>query len=550
MGQKNSRKSANLIMQGGIMTVTAFLVNLSLLLRQIPLTTIWGDKGNSMYSAAYGLFSFAWLISSYGLPQAVSYLLKPRLKQGQYKNAGKMMQAAVLYATIFGGVLGALLFLGSSYLMKSVMLEPIAALTLQILSAVLVLTAWNGVLRGFFIGNGAGFPVVISMLAEQLITFVAGFSLAKALEGYGAKVGALLQNEAFCRSFATAGFAGGIFIGAAASFLFLVLLYLMSHSYYKRRNGKDSGRGKESMVQTVTVFAAALFPIVVYGIFMKGYLLIQQIMFRLFMKDGLGEAVISQQWGSYFGKYKIFCALPIVLAIAMGTTLRDKVHVFYKKEDYQHMRETVQSMLKVIMIVVIPAAVMIGMLAEPLLKAFFAGQDIETGATMLLTGFVTAIFFSAAYLLAEILWGMKKNGILMLCGTGALAAQAGILYVMLEILHLDIYGVLYGDILYSFCLMIVLGAAVQKKCRLRYGFLQANIPSVIAAAIMGAVLLVLSKALSDAIPAMGLAILLVAVGTVVYYILLLLLRGVSERELLLIPGGKWIILAGRALRLL
>lgn len=550
MGYRNNRKSANLIIQGGIISITLLIANLCMLLRQIPLTAIWGDTGNSIYSAAYELYGFSWLLAAYALPYTVSYLIKPRLKQGQYKNAGRILKAAFLYATIVGGALSALLFFAGSYLTKELMLEATAGLTLQILSIAVLLSAWNGVLRGFYIGNGAGFPVVLSILIEQLSTLIAGMILSKLLTEYGTKVGALLQNEIFRYSFAVAGFAAGILTGAALSFLLLLVLYLLTHSYYKRKNGKSSGRDRESMLQAVYVLLICLLPMVLYGLLTRGYLLAQQLMFRQFMKDGLSMTVIAKQWGCYFGKYKILTALPVAIAAAMGSSLRDKIYAYYKKGDYQHMREQIQSMFKAIMLVVIPLSVTVGMLAEPLLELFGTKQDIETGALLLLTGFITAVFFSAAYLLAEILWGMKKQLLLLLSGAAAFAIQLGALYVMLEILHLDILGVLYADMIYSFSLMLLMGIAVQRQCRIRSGFLKANIPAAVSAAVMGAVQYLLAKVLSDVLPAGGALILLLLLGTLLYFLLLLLLHSVSERELRLIPGGRWIAAAARAVRLL
>lgn len=550
MGYRNNRKSANLIIQGGIIPITLLIANLCVLLRQIPLTAIWGDTGNSIYSAAYELYCFAWLITSYALPYAVSYLIKPRIKQGQYKNAGRIVKAAFLYATVIGGGLGALLFFQSSYLTKVLMLESTAGLALQILAAAVLISAWNGVLRGFYIGNGAGFPVVLSILAEQLCTLVAGIVLSKLLTGYGTKVGTLLQNEIFRYSFAVAGFAAGILLGTAISFLFLLVLYLLTHSYYKKKNGKGSGREKESMLQAFYVLLICLLPVILYGLLMRGYLLVQQIMFRQCMKDGLSMTVIAKQWGCYFGKYKILTAIPVAIAAAMGALLRDRIHTYYKKGDHQHMREQIQNMLKVIMLVVIPLSVTIGMLAEPLLELFGAKQDIEMGASLLLTGFITAVFFSAAYLFAEILWGMKKILLLLLSGVLAFALQSGALYVMLEILHLDIFGVLYADMIYAFCLMLFMGIVVQKQCRIRSGFLKANIPAAVAAAVMGGVQYLLVKLLPDVLPVAGTLILLLVLGMAVYFLILLLLHSVSERELRLIPCGKWIAAAARALRLL
>lgn len=550
MGRGNSRKGANLIMQGGIMAMALLMTSACIWLRQIPLTSIWGDEGNSIYSAAFSLFSFACLITSYAVPSTLAYLLKPRIRQGQYKNAGKMIQTAFLYATITGAGIGISLFFGSVYLMERILLEPLAALSLQLLAPVVLLAAWNSVLRGFFLGNGAVFPVALSMLAEQLIALAAGFPLASVLQKYGAKVGDLLQNEAFSSSFASAGFAGGILVGTAISFLFLLLLYLISHSYYKKRNGKDSGKGRESLPQVVYIFFVCLLPVLFYGIFSKGYLLVEQILFRQFMSDSLGADIISQQWGMYFGKYKVFTALPVIMAAAMSTTLCDKIHGFCKRQDYPHMQELIRSVLRAVTVVVLPFAAMLGAFAVPMLESFFPGQDAETGGMLLLTGCITAVFFSLSYVFSEILLGMKKKLLLLSCGMAAFIVNAGALYIMLELMHLDIFGVLYADIIFSFCLVALLAAAVQKSCHFRYGLLRTAVPPFISALIMGVIMYLLSMALESVLSTLVLLILLIAMGNIIYFVLLLLMHGVTQKELRLIPGGKWIVKAAQAVRLL
>lgn len=549
MGNRRNQKGVNLILQGGVMAVALLAAYLCLCLRQIPLTNIWGDEGNSMYSAAFGLFSAAWLITSYAVPYTLSSLLKPRLRQGQYKNAGKVMRTAFLYATISGAGIGAAGFFGSAYLAETVMREPLSALALRIFSAVVLVSAWNGVLRGFFLGNGAVFPVAVSLLAEQVVSLAAGFPLALAFQKYGVRVGALLQNEAFGASFAAAGFSAGVAAGAALSFLFLLMLYLATHSYYKKRNGKDSGRGRESMASVAAIFFTCLLPTVFYGLFVKGYLLVEQILFRQFMNGNLGADAISRQWGVYFGKYKVFAALPVILAAAMVTTLRDRTYALSRKEDYQHMQELVRDVLKAVLTAVVPASVMLGALASCLLQLCFPAQDVEEGAVMLLTGCITAVFFSAAYVFAQTLRGMKRNLLLFVCILSAFLIHAGTLYAMLEILHFDIYGVLYADIVYAFCLFAFLMAAVQKSCRFRYGLLRMYVPIGIASAAMGLILFILSKALAGISP-LAVLIGLAALGTVIYYVLLILLRGTSQKELRMVPGGKWIIKAARAVRLL
>lgn len=544
--RRNGGKGGNLIVQGGMMAVTALLVNACMVFRQIPLTGIWGDEGNGIFAAAYGVYTAVWLLSAYGLPAAISGLLKSRIKKGDYRSAGMIMQTAFLYACITGIGLGAALFFGSVYVTQRILAEPLAALPLQILSLAVIFSAWNGLLRGYFFGNGAGFPVMISMITEQIVTLVSAFFLVPLGQQRGELVGSLLQNELFSRSFAVMGFTAGILVGTAAAFLFLLPVYLLSHSYYRKKNKKQAGRKKEPILFSVSAFFAALFPLILYGVLGQGYLLIQQICFRLLMRDSLGDSVISVQWGMYSGKYKVFTMIPVLLAVVMGMTLRERVHVLHRRNDHARIRELTQNALKAAMLIVIPLAVMIGTLAVPLLEAAFPKQD-EDAAALLLTGFVTAVFFSAACLFAEALRGMNKAVTLLACGLAALALHGGALYVMLELLHLDIFGVVYADILYAFCLLALLGAAARKQCGFRYGLLRSMAAPLFAGAVMGGLLFLLAGALTGVMPAWVLLLLLTVAGFLLYAVLLFLLRGVTERELRLTPGGRLLGVIGRAM---
>ncbi len=550
MGQKSGKKQTNLILKGGVMAVAFLLSGVVLLLRQIPLTGLWNDSGNGIYAAACGIFSLAWLLSSYGICATLAYLLKPRLRQGQYQEAGRIVKAAFCYATLTGAGLGAALLFGASYLMEYVVLEPLGMMPLQVLAFSLVFMAWNGVLRGFFLGNGAEFPVAVSLVAEQLVAFAVGFPFAKLRREYGAKVGALLQQEAFRDSFAAAGFMRGVAAGAALSFLFLLSVRLLTSSYYKEKRKQNGKRDKEGFHRAFALFGSCLLPLVLYGIVFYGYLAVQQLFFRQFMSGGMKTSEITQQWGVYFGKYKMFSSLPLLLGMAMASTLRERVRSCYRKEDYPRMRNLIQNVFQAVMLTALPVSVMIGTAAKPLLALCFPSQDTETAAALLLTGCLTGALYAAAYLMAEILWGIEKKTLLLLCGAGAFAVHLGALYVLLEALHLDIAGVLYADILYAFCLFFLCMGAVQKSCRLRTGLLRGLAAAAIACAVMGTVLYLLCRFLSGKLPAGILFAVCAVVGFLLYSVVLLLLRGATQRQLHMAPGGRWVAGLGRILRLL
>ena len=548
--RRNSKKQRNLIAQGGMMAVMSLLVSACLVLRRIPLTMIWGDEGNGIYGAAYALFTLCWLLCSYGLPMALPGLLRPGIKKGHYLDTGRMMRIAFLYAGMISGILGVLLFLGSDLIARSFLYEPLASLPLRIMAPALLFLALGGVLRGFFLGNGAGFPVMISWLIEQAVALSGGLFLTQIQKGYGVMVGALLQNESFHQSFAVMGFAGGILAGALLSFLFLLCIYLLSHGYYGKRGRKSTVERKEGFPRMLARFLVTLLPVIVYGFLTRGYIAIQQICFRLFTQDVISAAAITRQWGVYEGKDKVFTMLPVILSAAMGLALCDRVSSLRRREAWPHIRDLTRSALKAAMIVVIPLSVMAGTLAVPLLNTFFPGQDVATGSRLLLYGFATGIFFSAACLLAQALLGLAETMLVLSCGIAAFAIHIGALYGMLKILQMDIVGVLYADIIYAFCLLLFIGAAARRKCGFRYGLLRSMTAPLAASLVMGILLYFLSGGLSEVMPPPVLLAVLAVGGVMVYTVILLLLRGTTEKELRLVPGGRLLLAAGKAMRML
>ncbi len=142
---------------------------------------------------------------------------------------------------------------------------------------------------------------------------------------------------------------------------------------------------------------------------------------------------------------------------------------------------------------------------------------------------------------------MEKTITLLICGLAALVLHGGALYVMLELLHLDIFGVLYADILYAFCLLALLGAAAQKQCGFRYGLLRSMAAPLFAGAVMGGLLFLLARTLTGVMPAWTLLLILTVTGFLLYTVLLFLLRGVTERELRLTPGGRLLGMIGKAM---
>ena len=74
MGQS---KKGGFIMQAGILAAAGIIVRIIGILYRSPLVAIIGDEGNGYYSTAYTIYTIILLISTNGIPSAVSKIVPP-----------------------------------------------------------------------------------------------------------------------------------------------------------------------------------------------------------------------------------------------------------------------------------------------------------------------------------------------------------------------------------------------------------------------------------------------------------------------------------------
>ena len=62
---------------------------------RIPMANILGDEGNGVYSAAFEIYNILLIISSYGMPMAVSKMVSAKISQKRYKSAYKIFRCSM-----------------------------------------------------------------------------------------------------------------------------------------------------------------------------------------------------------------------------------------------------------------------------------------------------------------------------------------------------------------------------------------------------------------------------------------------------------------------
>ena len=231
MNQKKSIK--NIIMHGGILAMAGIFVRIIGLVYRIPMVNIIGAEANGIYGAAFNVYNIMLVLSSYGLPMAVSKLISGRLANRRYRDARKIFISSVTVSICTGGTAAFILYFGANFIEKHFYSAYSGiAIPLRVLAPTIFIVSVLGVLRGFYQGQGTTIPTAISQLIEQIVNAVvsiaAGAFLVKAykgtakVDGYGAAGG-------------TMGTAFGAFFGLA----FLLILFIVYYPTFKRKVKRD-----------------------------------------------------------------------------------------------------------------------------------------------------------------------------------------------------------------------------------------------------------------------------------------------------------------------
>lgn len=544
------KAGSNFIIQGSILAIAGIIVRLIGMLYRIPLANYIGDEGNGYYSAAYNIYSIMLILSSYSLPVAVSKMVSARLARGQYRNARKILRAALFYATIVGGVGFCALWFGSGFFAEHVIKMPYSAYALKVLAPTVWVMAYLGVLRGFFQGHSTMVPTAVSQIFEQIVNAVISLLAAKSLFDLGVKSNLVYGSTEYSYAFGAAGGALGTGAGALTALILFVGLYLMYRPKMKRRIRKEQGTSAESYGMITSTLFLTVVPIIVSSSLYNSSTVIDNVLFGQIM-TGLGEAKqIASQWGIYSGKYHLLFNIPVAVANSLSSSLIPALSRAVAEKDRKQTLNRIASAIRFSMIIAIPSAVGLAVLAAPISNLLFPGRDNTDLIKMTCYGSSAVVVYSLSTVTNAVLQGINRMKTPIRNAGISLVLHTVILFVMLRYLHMGIYGVLYANILFALFICILNARAIARFKRYRQEVKKTFLIPMVASAVMGAAAFGVYRAAYSIFGNLISTGISVLVAVAVYFVLLILLKGVDAQELRSMPGGTRLSGLARKLHLM
>ena len=548
MTDRNS-KSSNFIVQGGILAIAGIISRIIGFVYRIPLQNTIGDAGMGYYAAAFQIYSIMLIISSYSLPVAVSKLVAAKVAKGQYKNARRLFRGSLLFATLTGSATGLVVLFGADKLAGNMMSMPKSAIALRMLAPTLLIVALMGVVRGYFQGLGTMMPTAFSQLIEQIVNAVISVVAGIYLYEYGAKVANLLRDAEYQSAWGAAGGTLGTGAGALSGFIIL-LIVLFFHNRKNRRNIKrDTTPKTDSYGKIFRILIVTIFPVILSTTIYNISDTLDQGIFNYVMDAKGFSSIKAEYWGIYSGKYRVLTNVPIALANALCSSMMPSLTGCMERGERKQARHKVALATRFVMIFTIPCAVGLAVLGKPIVSLMFTG-DVEIAALLLRIGCASVVFYSLSTLSNGVLQGIDKMRIPVRNAAIALVLHLGILYLTISVFDLKLYGVVISCMSFGLLMCILNWMSIARHLKYRQEIKRTFIIPLISALVMGGVVWGLYTVLIDKSGEIVSVCLSVLIGAAVYFIMLLVLKGVRESEIRSFPGGKIIASIAKLFHLL
>ena len=416
---------SSIAVQAGILAVATIVVRIIGLLYRAPLTAIIGDEGNGYYGAAYNIYMIILILSSNSLPAAISRQMSTKIAVGEYRNAQRAFHCALLYSLIVGTAGSLLLYFGAGILVKHN-----AVPVLRVFAPTIFLFGILGAVRGYFQANQSMVQTSVSQILEQIANAAVSIGAASLL----IRTASIYADPTERAVRGAMGSAMGTGCGVATALLFMTIAYLRHRRGFFRRIDRDRsrtesyGRIMKSTILVITPFIASSF-------ILNLTTTLDQMIYLNMLIDlrHLPEAAVTTVFGLFSNKAVVITNIPISVATAVSAAIIPNIATAYASGDLAETRRRSINASRMALIISIPCAVGLMVLARPVTMLMFPQWDtLELASVLLALQAVTVIFLSVGTITNAVLQAIGKMNMPIVSAGISLIIQTGALIFFLR----------------------------------------------------------------------------------------------------------------------
>ncbi len=510
-----------------LLALATVVVKLIGALYKIPLNGIIGPEGFSYFNTAYEIYNVLLMISTAGLPVAMSRMVSEASTLGHYNQVRRIYTTARTLFMAIGLVCSVLMTVFCRQLAQ-LQHQPNAWAAIGALGPCVLLICIMSTFRGFFQGQGNMIPTSVSQVLEAAVKLIAGMVAAMVLLKMTASIPLA---------------AGGAILGVTISCM-VSCLYLLRRFRRAYREIPVTTDTPHSFSETALRLLKIAIPITIGSAGLSFLIMVET---KVFMGQLLGLGYTQSQADTMKGIfdmtktiYNMPCAFITPITVSIIPAITEQLTL----KNHEKARATGDSAVRVTGLICMPCAVGLFVLARPVtaLLGGYRGENLDL-ATVLMSMLGICVVFNSMVLLTNAIMQASGHENLPVINTfigGILRLVA--VYFLTGNPHIGIIGTTIGSLLCYITIMVLNLWTMYRVVPDPPAVMRNLLRPLLAAVIMGVctygawqgLIALLGEDASSLILCGG----PIAVGVVVYLLAAVGLKAITRADCLLLPKGE------------
>lgn len=573
------RKSQTLLNGAMILSIATMIVKVIGVIYKIPLSNMIGTVGRGYFDSAYSLYTPIYTISMAGLPVAVSKMVSQQMALGRFRDVKQIYKVAKRLFLIMG-IFGTLTMLILSYPYASIAKAPNALPAILVITPSIFFCCVMSSYRGYYNGLRNMTPTAVSQVFEAGGKLVFGLLCARIVINYGMSrfnqgltvfgQEAVTETDALSAiyPYAAAAAAVGVTLGTVVGTIYLVILNKLKGDKITKTELSSSPApekaniiAKKLIVFAIPVVASSLvFSItnLIDAITVQNrleYVIANNLDYIKTIYASVLQGVKDEDIKTFlYGAYSLsldFRNLIPSITIPLGVSAIPALSAAWAVKSKEQIKISVESVLRVTMLIAMPCGIGMGVLAQPILAVFYGGGEAASGisvAAPVLKAYGFTIFLIAlSQPMTNMLQALDKAKIPLVSLTIGAVVKVIANYVFVAIPSINVNGAIIGTIACYAIVVIINLVALIKISKVRINFLSVFIKPIICGILCGVgaycAFGIFNSILPGASTIRNILVLGVSIGFggIIYVVSILLLKGLAKDDINMLPKGEKIV---------
>lgn len=523
-----------------VLAVAGLLVKFLGAIFRIPLANMIGDVGMAAYQPSYYIYNLFLVLATSGIPVAISRMVSERISVGQYHEADRVFRISRVLMLCIGIVSFVIVFFGAGYYTEMTG-APEAALAVRAIAPGLILVPLMASYRGYFQGQQNMTPTAVSQFIEQLFRVIVGLTLAYVF--YNGAIKATSPEAA-----GAAGATFGAVAGSVGGLVVMLIVYYKNKGRIKslirqeRRGSTVKHEKSRTILKQIVVIAipitigAAIMPIV--------NIIDTAVVINRLEASGWEHRVALGMYGQLTSFCGSLVNFPQVLTQAVAMSLVPLVAAAHKQRDTKYLQENVQTGFRMAMILGMPCAVGMFVLAEPILLLLYASKAASaiSAAPCLMVLSIGIVPLAVVQALTGVLQGVGKQMIPVRNLVIGVIVKIIVTWILTGIPAVNILGAATGTVTAYFIAAVLDLLAVRKYTGTRFDLGKTLIKPLISSVVMGLVTWGVFHVMYNVLDGSRMATLIaVLIAVVVYVVMIFVTKAITKEELAKMPKGNKLV---------